>query len=93
MAYDAEECETSLNAFIHEMSDLEAKGCWMRAWCASSHTALMRICVKVDMIQCCRLNMGTADELALDVLINALSTLSKEYVSPLHAVRHRAARL
>ena len=36
MAYDAEECESSLNAFIHEMSDLEAKGRWMRAWCASS---------------------------------------------------------
>ncbi len=32
MAYDAEECETSLNAFIHEMTDLETKGCWMRAW-------------------------------------------------------------
>lgn len=35
MAYDAEECESSLNAFIHEMSDLEAKGCWMRAWYAA----------------------------------------------------------
>ena len=30
--------------------------------------------------------MGTADELALDVLINALSTLSKECASPLQAV-------
>ena len=34
MTYDAEECESSLNAFIHEMSDLEAKGSWMRAWYA-----------------------------------------------------------
>ena len=34
MTYDAEECESSLNAFIHEMSDLEAKGRWMRAWYA-----------------------------------------------------------
>ncbi len=30
--------------------------------------------------------MGTADELAMDVLINALSTLSKEYVYPLHVL-------
>ena len=36
---------------------------------------------------CCRLNMGTADELAMDVLINALSTLSKEYGSSSHAQR------
>ena len=27
----------------------------------------------------CRVNMGTADEFALDVLINALDTLSREY--------------
>ena len=26
----------------------------------------------------CRINLGTADELALDMLINALSTFSKE---------------
>jgi len=31
--------------------------------------------------------MGTADELAMDVLINALSTLSKEYASSSHAQR------
>ncbi len=38
------------------------------------------------IVACCRINMGTADELAMDVLINALSTLSKEYVYPLHVL-------
>lgn len=30
------------------------------------------------MLLSCRVNMGTADEFALDVLINALDTLSRE---------------
>ena len=36
--------------------------------------------------------MGTADELAMDVLINALSTLSKEYVCLLVASLHGAGQ-
>ena len=30
------------------------------------------------VVRFCRVNMGTADEFALDVLINALDTLSRE---------------
>ena len=33
--YDAEECESSLDAFFHDMGTLEAKGDWMRLWCVS----------------------------------------------------------
>ncbi|KAK9818273.1 hypothetical protein WJX72_009883 [[Myrmecia] bisecta] len=58
MDYDAEECESALQAFFHDMSNLETQGNWCRCW----------------------LNMGTADEMALDILINALSNFSRENV-------------
>eukprot|EP00884_Botryococcus_braunii_P023470 jgi/Botrbrau1/9807/Bobra.0322s0014.1 len=47
MPYDQEQCESALQAFFHEMSDLEYQGKWARCW----------------------VNLGTADELALDILI------------------------
>ena len=53
-------------------------------------TCLIRLrdCADLTPIKCCRLNMGTADELAMDVLINALSTLSKECAYSLHAWKY-----
>ena len=62
--------------YFHAMGDCQFKGNWMRCW-----YALMR--------RCCgerahgrvrrRFDMGTADEIALDMLINSLDTFSQEY--------------
>ena len=49
----------------------------------------MAMCLCGLLTYCCRLNMGTADELAMDVLINALSTLSKECATSLRAWKLR----
>lgn len=56
MDYEAEECDSGLHAFFHDMTQIELQGDWARCW----------------------VNLGTADELALDMLINALSNFSRE---------------
>eukprot|EP00210_Caulerpa_lentillifera_P000646 g624.t1 len=56
--FDKKRSSEALDAFMHELTELETNGLWAR--------------VKVDM--------GTADELCLDVLINTILTFSKEYV-------------
>ncbi len=32
LQYDAEECESGLDAFFHDMSNTERKGNWLRTW-------------------------------------------------------------
>lgn len=32
MEYDQEQCESALQAFFHEMEDLEYRGNWCRCW-------------------------------------------------------------
>lgn len=54
--YDGTEASTTLKSVMHEMTDLQAQGPWLR----------------------CKVDLGTSDELALDVLINTLSTFSRE---------------
>ncbi|KAL0054069.1 hypothetical protein WJX82_003237 [Trebouxia sp. C0006] len=56
MDYEAEECDSGLHAFFHDMTQIELQDNWARCW----------------------VNLGTADELALDMLINALSNFSRE---------------
>ncbi|KAL3144930.1 hypothetical protein ABBQ32_003437 [Trebouxia sp. C0010 RCD-2024] len=58
MDYDAEECDTGMQATFHDMTQMELQDNWARCW----------------------INLGTADELALDMLINALATFSKENI-------------
>jgi hypothetical protein len=85
--YDAEECETGLDALFHDMSNTERNGSWLRTWCGVWHRDALtgrRAClVGCDLdtpftLMVCRVNMGTADELAIDVLINMLSNFSRE---------------
>jgi uncharacterized membrane-anchored protein YitT (DUF2179 family) len=33
MPYDQEQCDSALQAFCHEMGDLEYRGKWARCWC------------------------------------------------------------
>lgn len=56
--YDEEEAAGVLPASMHDFSDLQIQGSWVRFW----------------------VDMGSADELALDVLINCLTTFSREQV-------------
>ena len=57
--YDVEEATAGgLASTMHDMSELETRGPWVRFW----------------------VDMGTSDELGLDVLVNALLTFSKEHV-------------
>ena len=128
MKYDADECETALDALFHDMSNVERQSNWLRVWWASRPEVLIHLdlyiccahprchCVQLQVqghlprdtaagarlhlaslwslskrprcMLCCphrwasvtrrRVNMGTADELALDVLINMLSNFSRE---------------
>lgn len=43
LEYDADECESSLNALFHDMSEVETKGCWLRMWC-ETYFILRHIC-------------------------------------------------
>lgn len=102
LQYDAEECESGLDAFFHDMSNTERKGNWLRTWWGSVLLPIRLRCMlilithlslaskqraaSIDLTagsSARRVNMGTADELAVDVLINALSNFSRECVNGL----------
>ena len=57
--FEYEEPDSSMQATMHEMTEMEFRGLWGR------------FCV----------DMGTSDELAFDVLLNALRTFSREHVA------------
>lgn len=35
MDYEAEECDSGLHAFFHDMTQIERQGNWARFWCVS----------------------------------------------------------
>lgn len=76
MAYTDDESEGDA-ALFHAMGDCEFKDNWMRCWCAAMGGCKMPLAEAP-----CRFDLGTSDELALDVLINSLRTFSKECATP-----------
>jgi hypothetical protein len=42
--YDAEECETGLDALFHDMSNTERNGSWLRTWCGVLHCEALTGC-------------------------------------------------
>ena len=77
MPYRIEERDTQACGF-HAMGDPEFKGNWMRCWCAWWCVPRLRVS---DSELPRRFDLGTADEVALDVLINTLTTFSVECVT------------
>lgn len=57
---------------MHELSEIETNGLWARIKSISNSVWIHEFSFRLDM--------GTADELCLDVLINTILTFSKEYV-------------
>jgi Protein of unknown function (DUF3531) len=41
LEYDAEECETGLDALFHDMSNTERNGSWLRTWCGIPQCTLL----------------------------------------------------
>ena len=44
LEYDAEECETGLDALFHDMSNTERNGSWLRTWCGVLHCEVLKDC-------------------------------------------------
>lgn len=44
LEYDAEECETGLDALFHDMSNTERNGSWLRTWWVASHRQALTGC-------------------------------------------------
>ena len=81
--------ELALDALIdtHPSHNVPARPQWpcmqdrrRRAGAGRAHQRTLSRTTRQHIVSCCphRIDLGTADELALDVLINALSTLSRE---------------
>jgi hypothetical protein len=81
MRYEVDDSDESA-AFFHAMGDCEFKDNWMRCWCGWRHQprAAGRLGGSAARARA-RFDLGTSDELALDVLINSLNVFSKECVA------------
>ena len=57
--YDAEECETGLDALFHDMSNTERNGSWLRTWCGVLHCEALTACwLQGRFMRCSRLHSG-----------------------------------
>jgi len=89
MAYDGDGAERAMPALMHNMGELELKGCWARCWvdlgtsdgAERAMPALMHNMGELELKGCwarCWVDLGTSDALALDVLINTLRQLNND---------------